>query len=128
MKRPRPPSPTAPRWTDWPRRALLAIAALLCAAPAWSATCSYPNFAIGFEISARQGPDSAGQYLFAVSPLRCNSSGGVIHDSGLGFSDGYEMGWYTPTAIRETLQKSFLYNLKAFEGWCRLHYVGIHRA
>jgi YD repeat-containing protein len=131
MKRPRAPSPTVPRcprWPRWPPRALLAIAVLLSAPAAWSAACSYPNFAIGFEISARQGPDSTGKYLFAVSPLRCNAGGSVIHDSGLGFSDGYEMGWYTPTAIRETLQKSFLYNLKAFEGWCRLHYVGIHRA
>jgi YD repeat-containing protein len=128
MKRPRAPSPTVPRCPRWPPSALLTIAALLSAPAAWSAACSYPNFAIGFEISARQGPDSTGKYLFAVSPLRCNASGSVIHDSGVGFSDGYEMGWYTPTVIRETLQKSFLYNLKAFEGWCRLHYLGIHRA
>jgi hypothetical protein len=41
---------------------------------ALGAACSYTNFSIGFEISARQGP-VAGKYLFAVSPLRCDGAG-----------------------------------------------------
>ncbi|MEF8704005.1 MAG: DUF6531 domain-containing protein [Candidatus Accumulibacter sp. UW26] len=106
------------------------MTAALCAA-FWSAaspaaSCSYTNFSIGFEISAQQGPNTSGQYLFAVSPLRCNGTGQVIYDSGTGFSDAYEMGWYTPSAIRAALRTSFLSNLKTFEGWCRLHYVGIN--
>ncbi len=103
-----------------------ALGAVFWSAASPAASCSYPNFSIGFEISARQGPNASGQFLFAVSPLRCNGSGQVIYDSGTGFSDAYEMGWYTPSAIRAALRSSFLSNLKTFEGWCRLHYIGIN--
>lgn len=92
---------------------------------ALGASCSYTNFSIGFEISARQGP-VAGKYLFAVSPLRCDGAGTVIYDAGTGFSDGYEMGWYSPAEIRNALRTSYLNNMKSFEGWCRLHYVGVN--
>jgi YD repeat-containing protein len=94
-------------------------------AGALGASCSYTNFSIGFEISARQGP-VAGKYLFAVSPLRCDGAGTVIYDGGTGFSDGYEMGWYSPAEIRNALRTSFLNNMKSFEGWCRLHYIGVN--
>jgi YD repeat-containing protein len=105
------------------------LATVLCAvwwsSAAFGAACSYTNFSIGFEISARQGP-VGGKYLFAVSPLRCDGSGAIIYDAGTGFSDGHEMGWYSPSEIRNTLRTSFLSNMKAFEGWCRLHYIGIN--
>ena len=101
------------------------IGAALSPPAAFAASCSCTNFSIGFEISARHGPVN-GNYLFAVSPLRCNGSGTVIYDSGTGFSDGYEMGWYSQTEIRSALKSSFLLNMKSFEGWCRLHYIGIN--
>lgn len=67
---------------------LLALSAL----PAVAASCSYKDFFIGYEISAIAGPIPSGEYLFALSPLRCDSTGTVVYTDSIGFSDGHEIG------------------------------------
>jgi len=90
-----------------------------------AATCSYTNAFIGWEVSAIAGPNSVGEYLFAQSPLRCDPRGTVVYDPGIGFGDGDEIGWFTQAGIRDSLRSRF-YNMKIFEGFCRLHHLGIH--
>ena len=106
------------------------LAHALLSTGALAASCSQKNTLIGYEISAlgpMSGSGASRQYLFGLSPIRCDGNGTVVYTSSLGFSDGYQLGWYTPNAIRNTVMSGFLYNMRAFEGWCRLHYIGVHK-
>lgn len=108
----------------------IVLAQALLSTGALAASCSQKNALIGYEISAlgpMSGSGASRQYLFGLSPIRCDANGTVVYTSSLGFSDGYQLGWYTPNDIRSSVMNGFLYNMRAFEGWCRLHYIGVHK-
>ncbi len=74
---------------------------------AHAATCTYTNFSIGLEISADAGPNAAGEFHYIGSSLRCSAGGTVIYDSGTGFPDPYDFGWFLPTNIVPYLRSTF---------------------
>ncbi|MDR1367481.1 MAG: hypothetical protein LBJ76_02035, partial [Candidatus Accumulibacter sp.] len=91
-----------------------------------SATCTKTNFSVGYEVTATGEPNANGQYTYTVSPLRCDASGQVVYDPGIGFGDGDYVGQQTPDAAYAAFKNSYLYNMRSFEGACKFSYIGIH--
>ncbi|WP_353327901.1 DUF6531 domain-containing protein, partial [Chitiniphilus shinanonensis] len=106
------------------------IAALLLggAGQAWAATCSVPNALIGSEITATDGPNTAGEFLYKLSPIKCSAGKVVDYDSSLGFPDAFEVGWVLPSQIENngTLQ-SMRYNSRVFKNQCSTNLIVVHK-
>ncbi|MDR1276076.1 MAG: DUF6531 domain-containing protein, partial [Candidatus Accumulibacter sp.] len=117
---------------DTPPSKYLKIAAsvslLFISSAAWATTCTKTNFFIGYEIVADSGPNASGQYNYVVSPVRCNASGQVVYDPGIGFDDRYPIGTYTPAQVYSSIKNAYLYNQRVFEGSCKLNYLGVATA
>ncbi|TJZ72851.1 DUF6531 domain-containing protein, partial [Chitiniphilus eburneus] len=109
-------------------RPLAAALLLGGAGQAWGATCSVANTLIGSEITATDGPNTAGEFLYKLSPIRCSAGKVVVYDSSLGFPDAFEVGWVLPSQIESngTLQ-GMRYNSRVFKNQCSTHLVVVHK-
>ncbi|MDR1367362.1 MAG: hypothetical protein LBJ76_01410, partial [Candidatus Accumulibacter sp.] len=107
-------------------RVVLVALPFLFSGPAWSvATCTKTNFFIGYEIVADSGPNASGQYTYVVTPVRCDASGQVIYDPGIGFDNRYPVGTFAPAQVYSSVKNAYLYNQRVFEGSCKLSYLGV---